>query len=110
MEYAPIALVGYEITEKMLSSYLRKHHLPRLATLRMVSRTLESELNTTVHMAHLEDDLDIRLFACCFAAGQPTDRTDLTRITIPPAFVAIKELMGISTEIEQVYGRGLIFG
>jgi hypothetical protein len=112
MGYVPIALVGYEITEEMLSSYNRKHRLTKLTTLRTVSRTMESELKTPVYMAHLEDGFDIRLFVCCFAAGQPNPqkRTDLTRITVPQAFLAIRELLCIPSEIERVYGRGLIFG
>jgi len=112
MGYVPIALIGYEVTEKMLSSYLRKHHMMNLASLRTVSQTMALELTTPVHIAHLQQGLDTRIFVCCFAAGQPNPkkRTDLTRITIPQEFSAIKELLGISSEIEQVYGQGLIFG
>jgi hypothetical protein len=112
MGYVPIALVGYEITEKMLSSYLRKHHMTNLTSLRTVSQTMALELGTPVHIAHLQEDFDTRIFVCCFAAGQPNPkkRTDLTRITVPQAFSDIRELLGISSDIERVYGQGLIFG
>jgi hypothetical protein len=67
----------------------------------MVSQTIR-----VVHIVHLDD------FVCCFAAKQPNPkkRTDLTRISIPQAFLAIRELLGTSSEFEWVYGQGVIFG
>lgn len=72
-----------------------------------VSQTLASGLTLLFAWLLTSPRLCILLRGC---STQPQERTDLAGIAVPQEFLAIKNLLGITSEIRRVYGEGLIFG